>query len=202
MKKVYSLSFFRNDSSGYESENAGEARGKFFINFIPTIIQAAKKTFPDYEIWIYHDDRVLEFPTFQDLPSDVKLINMGYARELCRAMLWRIQPVLDEEVEWVVCRDVDSLPMERDYGMVEEARESGAKLHAILDSESHCGPLMGGMIAMHAPTVREKCFEVLAPSDGINYNRHGADQIHLNKLLWPAMRTEAFIHQRKTRMRQ
>jgi len=197
MKKVYSLSFFRNASSGYESANAGVARGKFFINFIPTIIRAAKEAFPDYEVWIHHDDRVLEFPAFQDLPPEVKLINMGEARELCAAMLWRMQPLLDEEVGWMVCRDVDSLPMHRDRNMVEEAMESGAELHAILDSESHCGPLMGGMIAMNAPAVRTKCREVLSLLGDIDYNRHGSDQIHLNRILWPAMRKWAFIHQRK-----
>ena len=39
MRVIVSLAFFRNDASGYESERAGDARGRFFINFLPTLVR-------------------------------------------------------------------------------------------------------------------------------------------------------------------
>lgn len=196
---IYSLAYYRHDASGYESERAGTSQGIFFSNFIPTVIRACRVVFRDWEIRIHHDERVKETASWPLIERCAKagmlrLVAMGEAKTLCGSMLWRLTPLGDPDVEWVACRDIDSLPMHRDRLMIEQAMVAGAGVHAILDSESHSGPLMGGMIA-----VRAKCSEVFksTPQQGFDLTHHGSDQRWLNALVWPKVKAQTVIHQRR-----
>ena len=207
MKIAHSVSFFRSDASGYESPLAGTSQGIFFKTFMPVLVRAHYAAFKGWDLVIHHDDRVTEFEYFPTLERMhraglLTLVPMGKCRALCESMLWRLQPIFSGTHDWVVCRDIDSLPMFRDRTMVEEAINSGALVHAILDSESHSGPLMGGMIALNAAAFREtfpnETLESLVNKPlGIDLNQHGADQRFLNTLVWPRMKSKTFIHQRR-----
>lgn len=199
MKIVYSLAFFRANASGYESPRAGTSQGIFFDNFIPTVIRACRVVCRDWEIRVHHDERAKDrsnWPLLDRLNRAelIKLVPMGEVKTLCDSMLWRLEPLRDTSVDWVVCRDVDSLPMQRDRKMVEHAIGMGAEAHAILDSESHSGPLMGGMTAYSKGTwghfFRSK-------RDGIDMDQHGADQRYLNREIWPLIKSKTVIHQRR-----
>ena len=202
------MALFRHEASGYESPRAGTSQGIFFKNFLPCLIRAHFVAFPGWQLWIHHDDRVMEweyFKVYEKLCERrlIKLIPMGKAETLCGSMLWRMRPTFYPQVEFFISRDVDSLPMHRDRLMVEEAIQAGAALHAILDSESHSGPLMGGMTGYRPSALRDAFpqvkslpdFMVLAPD--INFNRHGSDQEFLNSVVWPRLFQSAMIHQRR-----
>lgn len=209
MKRVHSVSFFRHELSGYESENAGTSRGKFFANFMPTLVRAHYAAFPGWELRIHHDDRVMQFPYFyalqcmasQNVVNSLVLINMGHADTLCGSMLWRMLPMFDPDVEFFISRDVDSLPMHRDRVMVEEAIAAGADAHAILDSESHSGPLMGGMTGYRPAALRAafpgvaNLAQFLALAPDIDFNVHGSDQVFLNRIVWPKLFKKTLVHQ-------
>ena len=199
---VHSIAFFKHEASAYESERAGVARGIFFHNFVKPLILAHRIVWDGWMLRVHHDDAVTSTACFQMLAAaekrgDLQLVNCGKAVTLTGSMLWRLRPCYDEGVEWVVCRDLDSLPMHRDRLMVEQAIASGAKVHAILDSESHSGPLMGGMTAFHAPTFRS-IVPTLPAFNEASFNALGADQRWLNGTLWPSLMSQAFIHQRRT----
>lgn len=202
MINVYSLAFFRSDASGYESERAGTSRGIFFQNFIPSVIRAFRVVWGGWELRIHHDERVKDRECWPLLDRCaraglLKLVPMGEAKELCSAMLWRLKPLQDPDLDradWVVCRDVDSLPMHRDRKMVEQAIQMGAIAHAILDSESHSGPLMGGMTAFRRTTCELFSADL---RDGIDMDKHGADQRYLNREIWPHVKAKTLIHQRR-----
>lgn len=205
---VHSTALFRHDASGYESERAGTSRGIFFSNFLQTLVKAHSHAFRGWELRIHHDERARGLAYFDELErmhADglLRLVPMGHAQTLCGSMLWRLEAAYDPEVEWVVCRDVDSLPMERDRVMVEEAMASGAEVHAILDSESHSGPLMGGMTAFKASLIREvwptpeKLHKAMAKWPPEEWNWHGCDQRFLNSTLWPFVAPRTFVHQRR-----
>lgn len=206
---IVSYSFFRHDASGYESANAGVARGIFFLNFIRCLVRAHHAVWDGWELRIHHDDRVREFPCFRDLQRMqeaglLRLVDCGKAETLCGSMLWRMKPLFDEQADYVVCRDVDSLPMPRDKAMVIDWINSGADAHAILDSESHSGPFMGGMSAFDADTFvpNSECGDFsmlmkLAVVHGIDMNRHGADQLLLNRGIWPRLKGSTLIHQKR-----
>jgi hypothetical protein len=205
MRKVYSTAFYRHNSSGYESERAGAARGIFFVNFIEPMIEAVRVAYPGWELWIHHDGRVMEFPVWSKVQrlhdtGLIKLIPMGDARTLCGSMLWRMRPCFDTSVDYVACRDVDSLPMDRDHKMLQEFISSGGDVHAILDSESHCGPLMGGMTAYSGTALRREfdSYEnMMGKGKEIDWNIHGADQRFLNTYVFPRFFRKTFIHQKR-----
>ena len=198
MKVVYSLAFFRSDASGYESPRAGTSQSIFFDNFVLSVVRACRVVFRDWEIRIHHDERVKDRASWPFLDRCaraelIKLVPMGEAKELCTAMAWRLEPLKDPSVDWVVCRDLDSMPMHRDRKMIEQAIALGAKTHLILDSESHSG-LMGGMSAFHHDTLS---YFQSSTRDGIDMNVHGADQRYLNREIWPHVKQSTVIHQRR-----
>lgn len=202
MKLIHSVSFFRHEASSYESERCGDARGVFFDNFVRALLPAHKAVWGETaELVVHHDDRVRTLPSFKTLQEAaglklVRLVGCGKAVTLCGAMLWRLRPLYEKGVDWVVCRDLDSLPMQRDRSMVEEAMAAGALCHAILDSESHSGPLMGGMTAFHAETWRTMVPK-LPTFEELEFNSHGSDQRYLNSVIWPRIAGKTFIHQRR-----
>lgn len=208
MKRVHSLSFFKSPQSGYESPRAGTSQGIFFLNFIPTTIRAHFAVWPDWELRIYHDRRVMEYPCWPWLErlAEAKmltLVDKGETRDLCYGMLWRMEPLFDPDVEYFICRDIDSLPMHRDRAMVEEFIASGATAHCILDSESHSGPYMGGMVGWNAPKLRaalnvKSLDEMIALYGVIDLSIHGSDQRLLNGIMTARVGRETFIHQRRT----
>lgn len=204
---IYSLAFFRSAQSGYESPRAGTSQSIFFDNFIPSVVRAFRVVWGGWELWIHHDDRVKDRSSWPFLvrcaeAGMLKLIPMGQTEPLCKSMLWRMQPlwlqdnldVTPTPVHTVVCRDVDSLPMHRDRKMVEQAFSMGARCHAILDSESHSGPLMGGMVAFRGAPI---CQNALFDDKEIDFNVHGSDQRWLNKWIWPSCKEGTIIHQRR-----
>lgn len=208
---IVSYSFFRHAASNYESERCGEARGVFFVNFLRALVRAHHFCWGGWQLRIHHDGLAMQFPYFRALQimqarGLLRLVDCGPAETLCGSMLWRMKPVWEDETEYVACRDVDSLPMPRDRRMVEEFVRSGKSAHAILDSESHSGPYMGGMTAWHAPTVRQTLPGVESWTQfmrakpvgvEIDFNKHGADQKHLNGLYAPNLMRSTLIHQRR-----
>lgn len=210
MSKVCSYSFFRSEFSGMESENAGAARGKFYLNYLPCLVRAHMAVWaPDYELWIYHDDRVTEFPYFTALKrmeetGILKLIPFGKSETLCGkgGMLERLNPVFDWNVDVLVIRDIDGLPMPRDRRMVEEFLAQDATAHVIHDSISHIGTgFLGGTCAFDGKKFRKRfeaksLLELMDRVEGmnINYKRHGADQMFLASYVAPNLWGEIVHH--------
>lgn len=211
MKKVVSLSFFRNAASGYESPACGTSQGIFFMNFLATVIRAHHVAFPGWGLTIHHDDRVMHLPYFPALMNmnDKGLINlqfMGSAPTLAAAMLWRLEPLYDQEIEVVAVRDIDSLPMERDYKMLEAfLANPRATSHVLHDSESHSGPYMGGMSAWRSADFRAALpraeFDQLLSTWQPRLVAHGADQHFLNEVIYPRMQKGLLVHTKRNTMR-
>lgn len=202
---AHSVSFFRHRDSNYEHPNCGESQGRFFSNFIGTLVRAHAVVWPECDLVIHHDDRVQELPVFKALETLAKhsfnirlrLVDCGPAQQLCRSMLWRMRPCFDPRYSMVICRDVDSLPMDRDRGMIVQFMDSGLDAHAILDSESHSGPFMGGMVAFRTEAMRPRQSLYEAALADADLTKHGSDQQLLNQVLWPELQARTMIHQRR-----
>ena len=194
---TYSLSWFRNQNSGYESALAGTSQGTFFHAFWPSLLRAYYAVYPDWELRIHHDDRVTLTPYFPVLEKlqeqgELRLVYVGKANRLCEAMLWRCLPFWDPEVEVFACRDIDSLPMPRERVMLEEFCASDKPIHAMLDSESHTGPLMGGMCSFKGGPPADSFQDWIA---GAQLDTHGSDQTFLNRAF--PEHSQMLIHQRR-----
>lgn len=210
MKRVVSYSFFRNDNSAYEHPNCGEARGKVFLNYIRLIVRAHHCIWPLWTLRFHHDDRVMEFPYFKAMRrmEEVGLLELRYfgkSKTLCGegGMLERMKPAFDPDVEYFICRDIDSIPLPRDRRAVEEFIASGKAVHVIHgESSSHAG-IMGGTFGAHAARFRKltRCdtfHDMIGKgsfAEGESWNKHGGDQHHLARNLWPWFHRDLLLHE-------
>lgn len=190
---IISYSFYRAQASEYEQESAGASRGNYFRAYIRAIVRAHHSVFPEWKMRFYHDDRVREFQEFELLTRYqgaglVELRSMGPAPSLTGAMLWRLMPAFDPEVETFLCRDIDSLPQPRERVAVERWLASEKPISALHDSTSHWGTvILGGMCGFRAEHVRKRFDSFAALRDamaqsGIDFNRKGGDQLFLNRV--------------------
>lgn len=202
--RVCSYSFFRHDNSAYEHPNAGEARGRFFVNFLRVLVRAHHACFSGFELRIHHDDRVREMPYFKALERMhdaglLRLVAMGEAKTLCGGMLWRMLPADDDDVEAVVCRDVDSLPMPHDRRAVEEWWKTKKTAHVMHGSESHSG-VMGGTFSFRPEWLDlegDWTWRKWIEHNEARLNYHGADQHLLNNELRHRFEASLLIHKLK-----
>ena len=193
---VYSLAFFRSEFSAYESPRCGASQGCFFVNYIRAIVRMHPAVYPDWQMRIYHDDRVTQYPYWKAMERMqeaglFKLIYAGTAHTLCGSMLWRLMPAWDPEVKYVLCRDVDSLQTPRERKAVDRWIASGKPVSALHDSQSHSSSaLMGGMVGFRTNWLNFnfpsfEAFVAKAAARGIDLNKHGADQTLLNAEVYP-----------------
>jgi hypothetical protein len=121
-------------------------------------------------------------------------------------MLYRLYPIFFNDgpkptFDRVICRDTDSLLSYRERQAVAYWEQGPKMAHAITDSISHSITLMGGMIGFQSGPFRDrmgvKSFDdLMALSQGIDYNQKGADQDFLNRYVLPKVHdsiTEHFV---------
>ena len=109
---------------------------------------------------------------FDALPITIKLKDRA---DLCRAMLWRVEPV--DYADYTICRDLDALPTLRERQAVEIWIRNDTLAHSMNDSISHCIPLMGGMIGF-----KKNAFPIDITG---NFRAKGSDQTWLNNYVYP-----------------
>ena len=150
-------------------------------------IRLARCIYPGWKIHICTDFET--YNQFKDLFSQFEKFNVVLkvlpSEPLCKAMLWRLLPIYDNNVERIICRDTDSPLTYREAQMVKEWENTPKVIHAITDSISHNIPLMGGMIGM-TKHFKDKFPNFDNVIDGRNYEVKGTDQETLNAKVYPA----------------
>jgi hypothetical protein len=189
-------------------ENCYEFRS--YIRGLHLNIRVAEILYPGWEVCVMADESVGASPYGYYL---LQLKNLGKIElckmptaELCRMMLYRLYPTFwiedkKNKYERVICRDTDSLLSYRERQAVAYWEQGPKMAHAITDSVSHSVTLMGGMIGFKSGNFRDrmgvKTFdELMALSQGIDFNKKGADQDFLNQYVLPKVAdsiTEHFV---------
>lgn len=166
-----------------------------------------------YPGWVVHltiDSSAYNSPYleyFQQLREAGKAnIDCQPTAELCHMMLYRLLPLFmiegnENRYERVLCRDTDSLLSYRERQAIEYWMRGTKMAHTMADSVSHTVDIMGGMCSFMSGPFRDrmgaKSFdELLALSQGIDFNRKGADQDFLNRYVLPKVAdsiTEHFV---------
>lgn len=193
---VVSIAFYRDFNSCYESERAGAGRGVFFVNYLRAVVRGHWAVFPDWQLWIHHDELAREFPYFKVLERMqerklLKLIPMGTSKALCLSMLWRMLPCWNLDVDRVLCRDLDAFPTPRERRAVDKWIASDRAISAMHDSESHgSAALMGGLVGFKCDWIRNlwsgwEWFVDQARIFEIDLSQHGSDQRLLNASILP-----------------
>lgn len=194
--KVFSCAFFRNAHSPYESERAGEGRGKFHSNYLRSIVRNHWAVWPDWQLIIHHDEKAREFPYWKCIEKMadkglLKIHFMGEATKLCEAMLWRMIPCWNVDAEIVLCRDLDALSTPRERRAIEKWLASGKAVSSLHDSESHSSQdIFGGLCGFRTAWIRDHwdswlSFVWKAKDHGIDLTYQGSDMHLLNSELLP-----------------
>jgi hypothetical protein len=151
-------------------------------------IRLQRLIYPDWTIRLYTDHSTYNgfINLFSKLNIQIRI--MPDNTQLCKAMLWRIIPAFEKDIEAVICRDVDSPLTYREAQCVEYWLHREKIIHAITDSKSHNIPLMGGMIGIK-PNYFVDRLGSNSWDDFINsmsgYDIKGADQDLLNRMVYP-----------------
>lgn len=206
MQNCISYSLF-----GFNAEYEKSLSFKSYLRGLHLNIRVAEILYPEWVIrintdWTAYNSPYLEY--FQSLHAYKKAsLDCFATTELCRMMLWRLIPIFEPDAKGnlkydrVLCRDTDSLLSYRERQAVAYWERGPKMAHAITDSISHTITLMGGMIGFQSGPFRNrmgaKSFdELMALSQGIDYNNKGADQDFLNRYVLPKVAdsiTEHFV---------
>lgn len=183
---------------------------KSYLRGLHLNIRVAQLLYPGWTVYVATDKSISWSPYadyFEELILNGKIAQGEFdAAPLCHMMLYRLYPLFlmdgkDLIFDRVLCRDTDSLLSYRERQAVAYWERGPKMAHAITDSISHTITLMGGMIGFQSGPLRErmgvKSFdELMALSQGIDYNNKGADQDFLNRYVLPKVAdsiTEHFV---------
>jgi hypothetical protein len=111
-----------------------------------------------------------------------------------RGMFWRFLALDDQNVDFVMVRDVDSPFTVRERLAVEEWLASGFPFHVIRDHRYHMEPIMGGLWG-----GRTRVLPPLTPmiSNFLStYRAKYSDQHFLRQHIWPRIRDITLAHDR------
>lgn len=176
---------------------------QFYWDFLPALVRAHHNIYPGWELRIHVDS------TFRDPRSnflcalnDAGLANVRYVEEnlqVCRSMLWRMRPLWEAGIDYVLCRDIDSLITLRDRRATEMFIQSGASAHALNDHPQHTVVMMGGLCSFKSTqfleTTKWTCWEEMIALSGIlERPSGGSDQILLAHEVWPRLYPNICAH--------
>lgn len=193
MHNAISFSLF-----GYNQQHESCFEWKSYMRGFHINMRMSEVLYPGWKVCLQVDEPSFNskyYPYFQAIASNVDVVKTHNA-ELCRMMLYRMVPIFklnaqgDLAYDRVICRDTDSLLTYKERQAVAYWEQGTKMAHAITDSVSHTVALMGGMVGFRAGAFRDRMgvssFEdLLALSQGIDYNRKGADQDFLNRYVLP-----------------
>lgn len=153
-----------------------------------------KKFFPNWEMWVYHNDSVPQETLDALIKNDVKLINTQ-VDEGPRNALWRFLPAGDESVEYFISRDCDSRLFERDVISVNDWIESKKPFHIIREHPwGHTWVINAGMwgcVGGFIEDIEESMNEYFQKSDKANVRE--VDQWFLKECIYPVVKEHSLI---------
>lgn len=181
MKKIISYSLFQGPDPLAE---IFYIRGFYFNCLMNSLV------YPDWNT-IVHVDRYT-FEKYQDLFThlianysiEISISDTEYTH--CQKMLWRMEPIFENDVEYVLCRDADALTSHREALSVKTFVDSGLVVHGIMDNPAHSLPIMGGMCGFKAKEIRDQygSWDKMLSLSLRPIDKHGSDQAFLNSILY------------------
>lgn len=175
----------------------------------PAVVRAHHNLFPSWEMWVYQDDITAQRGPFLRRCAErnlIKLIDCGKSEKVGISALWRFKPIWHPEVEYMLSRDMDSLPLPKDRRMAEFFLASGKVAHSITDNASHLGlnQFMAGMCGFHAPRTRQLLGiptweQFVGLGENMETWRGGPDQELMKKVLFAAVAGSICYHLLGTR---
>jgi hypothetical protein len=159
----------------------------------------AKKEWPDWICRYYIDESTIPFPIIDELKSrdNVEVI-LSSSNEGYFSTIWRFLSFSDSDVDYVICRDIDSRLCLRDKAAVDEWVESGMCFHIMRDHCQHTEPIGAGMFGIRGNVINNISniideYRELAIKKEI-YNWFGVDQEFLRYIIYPMTKEKSLVH--------
>lgn len=156
--------------------------------------QLKEKFYPDWEMWVYHDNSVPSYILEELQRNNVKLIekeNQNHSNAM-----WRFTPASNEKVDCFISRDCDSRLFERDVAAVEEWLESDKMFHIIRDHPGgHAWEISAGMWGCKKgfiKNIEDEIENYIQTSSWIS--DRAVDQRFLQEIIYPQAVTSLFLH--------
>lgn len=114
----------------------------------------------------------------------------------CMSMLWRMKPIFEQDVEYVICRDADALTSYKEAQCVSEFVATGMDVHGITDNTAHSIPVLGGLCGFRGEPMRERygSWEKMIGETRVPINDHGTDQNFLMQNVYTDFKYRYFGH--------
>jgi hypothetical protein len=180
MRKVISFSLWGNDPT----YNIGAIKNA----------ELAKIYYPDFDCWFYvHKETVPQstISTIEQIGNSRIIYKEGNLNE-CKPMMWRFEPIDNDEVELMMSRDTDTRICEREVLAVREWLNSDKIFHIMRDHPHHSFCILGGMFGT------KKIPEIKSWRDYIQksyqYSNKMYDQDFLQNIIYPLIKDKSLIH--------
>lgn len=148
----------------------------------------------DWETWFY---------VYCDVPKVYldelnkyadKIIPIDNDFYIKHGMFWRFLPILDNTVEYLIVRDLDSRITQKEISCVNEWIKSNKNFHIIRDGITHQMPFMGGVIGFKNPLPFD--FKKLLDDNKHFWNNsiYNKDQLFLAHCIYPLTVNNRIVH--------
>lgn len=180
---------------------------KYYKNFENLARQVKKFYGTDWKIRIYHDNSIDESIICKYECEYANLVQFCSINELrffnfsdYNGMYWRWIPLMDNFVDYIQSRDLDSWIIEREYQVTSEWLRSRYSFHVIRDHPFHFFPILGGLWSIASKrnrTLSIQIFLKLIDKSLIRpYNNriYLEDQYFLIHHVWPLVQSQTLVH--------
>lgn len=159
-------------------------------------IEKAKQYYPHWTCRFYLGDDVPENVVMRLKQTDAQVVHVNETQKKLIGTMWRFLP-LDDDIDRVIFRDIDSQICEAEALAVAEWVASGKQFHTMRDWPTHTEIILAGMWgAVVGSLTTQGSFEALMQDfmqkhKGSNYF---ADQYFLRETIWSVVRQSLCQH--------
>lgn len=146
--------------------------------------------FPDWKVFIYHDNSNLinDFKKYSNVVTRLGVYTNG------KLMLDRFCAIDELNVEIMMVRDADSRINERDEWCINSFIQSDKLFHIIHDHPYHVTPILGGLWG-----IKKGCLPYFIFRNAVNLHQLGqvdsnCDQLFLAKWVYPKVHDKSLYH--------
>lgn len=177
-----------------------------YYPMLPAVLKSFHSIFPsNWEFRLHVDRDEFEHQDWKIIKAwqasgFINITKVNDTVDYTKSMLWRLIPLWDQSVDYVFCRDLDSLPIVKDRQCCVDFINSNLSIHGINDNPAHSIPLMGGMVGFKrqniADFIKSNLNEFISfiGFQNTDWRIHGKDQDFLNSAFWSRFRHETMIH--------
>ena len=136
-------------------------------------------------VYIHHKSLTEELQRTLDSFDNVKIIiKQDENIRRLRCMLWRLEPILDEDVELFISRDIDTRILLREVLAVRQWVSSNKEIHIMRDHPQHYNKILGGMFGVKTETFRKYDWNTLIETFYKIHGENENDQHFLEKYIY------------------